>query len=111
MKATVGVSSMTLGGLLKHVALVEDSHFAIKLPGQEPGPPRDAVDWEADPGWEWRTGAQDDPAAVLALWQASWTGPAPLSPGRWPTAASTISATIRPRTAADRPACGACSST
>ena len=53
---------MTLGGLLKHVALVEDSHFAIKLPGQEPGPPRDAVDWEADPGWEWGTGAQDDPA-------------------------------------------------
>lgn len=71
MKVTVGVSSMTLGGLLKHMTLVEDSHFAIKFLGQEPGPPWDAVDWDADPDWEWRTGAEEEPAAVMALWQES----------------------------------------
>jgi uncharacterized damage-inducible protein DinB len=68
-QVTIGASSMTLGGLLKHVALVEDTHFATMLLGQEPGPPWNAVDFEADPDWEWRTGAEEDPAAVMALWQ------------------------------------------
>lgn len=40
---------MTLGGLLKHLALVEDDLFALLLLGQEAGPPWDAVDRDADP--------------------------------------------------------------
>jgi hypothetical protein len=64
-------SAMTLGGLLKHLALVEDTYAAVHLTGQPPGPPWDAVDFDADPEWEWRTAADDSPAELYALWQAA----------------------------------------
>jgi len=69
MRATTAASSMTLGGLLKHLALVEDDMFAQKLLGHAPAAPWDAVDWDADPNWEWRTAADDSPAELLALWE------------------------------------------
>ncbi|MEU7581015.1 DinB family protein [Streptomyces sp. NPDC041068] len=72
MRATVGASSVTLGGLLKHLALVEDTHFARLLLAQEkPGPPWDAVDWEATPDWEWQSAADDTPEELLTLWQGA----------------------------------------
>ena len=61
-------SSMTLGGLLKHLALVEDEYFSRRLLGREPGQPWDAVDWDADPDWEWHSAAGDSPEQVYALW-------------------------------------------
>jgi hypothetical protein len=36
MQATVGASSMTLGGLVKHLALVEDHYFSVRLFGRKP---------------------------------------------------------------------------
>jgi hypothetical protein len=51
LQATVGASTITLGGLLKHLALVEDDWFSEKLRGHELGPPWNAVDWDADPHW------------------------------------------------------------
>ena len=69
MRATVGASSMTLGGLLKHLALVEDDYFTGRLQGRELGAPWDAVDWDADPDWEWRTAAEDTPEQLMALWE------------------------------------------
>ena len=71
LRATVGASSMTLGGMLKHLALVEDAWFSRSLHGQGYQPPWDAVDWAADPDWEWRTAADDSPDELRALWQAS----------------------------------------
>jgi hypothetical protein len=71
MRATVGASSMTLGGLLKHLALVEDDYFQRRLRGRSPGIPWEVVDWNADPQWEWRTGAEDPPDEVMALWEGS----------------------------------------
>jgi uncharacterized damage-inducible protein DinB len=71
LAATTAASSMTLGGLVKHMALVEADWLVVKLAGQPYGPPWDEVDFEADPDWEWRTGAQDDPAAVYALWRSA----------------------------------------
>jgi len=71
MRATVGASSMTLGGLVKHVALVEDHYFTHRLHGRDIGPPWNAVDFDTDPEWEWRTGAEDGPEQVLALWRAA----------------------------------------
>ena len=61
-------STMTLGGLVKHLALVEDWTAASKLKGQSPGAPWDAVDFESDPDWEWRTGAEDDPQELRATY-------------------------------------------
>jgi uncharacterized damage-inducible protein DinB len=69
LTATVGASSMTLGGLLKHLALVEDEYFSVRLPGREPGPPWDAVDWDADPDWDWHSAAGDTPQQLMTLWQ------------------------------------------
>ena len=62
---------MTLGGLLKHLALVEDSWFGERLLGRPEGPPWDGVDWDADPDWEWRTAADDSPESLRTLWEAS----------------------------------------
>jgi hypothetical protein len=60
LEAMVGASSITLGGLLKHLARVEDDYFSGKLLGRDPGLPWDAVDWDADPDWEWHSAAVRD---------------------------------------------------
>ncbi|WP_319787768.1 DinB family protein [Streptomyces sp. AK08-01B] len=69
LRATTAASSMTLGGLVKHVALVEADWLAVKLAGHEYGAPWDAVDFDADPDWEWRTGALDSPDDVYTVWR------------------------------------------
>lgn len=71
LDATVGVSSMTLGGLLKHLAYVEDSWFSRALHGHDQRPPWDDVDWEADPDWDWHSAAEDSPHQLLALWRGA----------------------------------------
>jgi uncharacterized damage-inducible protein DinB len=68
LQARVGVSSMTLGGMLKHLALVEEGWFLRSLHGRDLGAPWNTIDWEADPDWEWRTAAEDTPEQLLALW-------------------------------------------
>ena len=62
---------MTLGGMLKHLALVEDGWCSGALTGAGRMPPFDAVDWESDPDWEWRTAVADRPEDLFALWQQS----------------------------------------
>jgi len=69
LQATVGASSMTLGGLLKHLAYVEDYWFSQRLHGQDRRPPWDTVDWKADPDWEWHSAAEDTPEQLFGLWQ------------------------------------------
>jgi uncharacterized damage-inducible protein DinB len=73
MQATTAASSMTLGGLVKHLALVEADWLAVKLAGQEYGSPWDSVDFESDPDWEWRTGALDPPEQTYGLWRDAVT--------------------------------------
>lgn len=69
LRATLGPSTMTLGGLLKHLALVEDDMFSVKLHGRPPQPPWDTIDWDADPDWEWHSAAEDSPEQLMSLWQ------------------------------------------
>jgi hypothetical protein len=61
-------SSLTLGGLLKHLALVEDHMFTVKYDGAPLGTPWPEIDWDADPEWEFRTAAEDPPETLYALW-------------------------------------------
>jgi uncharacterized damage-inducible protein DinB len=69
LAATHPPSTMTLGGMVKHLAYVEDNWFVEFFLGQEaPQPWRDA-DWDADPDWEWTTGATDDAAALRAQFE------------------------------------------
>jgi uncharacterized damage-inducible protein DinB len=69
LRATVGASSMTLGGLLKHLAYVEEDWFSRSLHGRERQRPWDTVDWKADPDWEWHSAAEDTPEQLQTLWQ------------------------------------------
>jgi uncharacterized damage-inducible protein DinB len=69
LSATVAVSTMTLGGILKHLAWVEDNWFSRWLGGNEPGSPWNTVDWGADPDWEWHSAATDTPEQLIALWE------------------------------------------
>src|ERR1700735_3291311 len=64
----VAKSSLTLGGLLKHLALAEDHQFGAKYDGTPPGAPWASVDWDATPDWEFATAADDAPEALYALW-------------------------------------------
>ncbi len=68
LRATLGPSAITLGGLLKHMALIEDDYFSVRLLGHERAAPFNTVDWKADPEWEWRTAADDNPEDLFALW-------------------------------------------
>jgi len=71
LTATTAKSSMTLGGLVKHMALVETDWLVVKLAGRPYGTPWDEVDFDADPDWDWRTGALDAPEEVYALWRSA----------------------------------------
>ena len=68
LQTKVAASSVTLGGLLKHMALVEDVWFSCFLHGNDRRPPFDTVDWKANRDWEWNTAAEDSPEELRALW-------------------------------------------
>ena len=64
----VASSSLTLGGLLKHLALCEDHMFGAEYDGTPPGQPWSEVDWDADPDWEFATAAGDSAETHYGLW-------------------------------------------
>jgi uncharacterized damage-inducible protein DinB len=69
----VAESTMTLGGMLKHLALVEESWFSERLWDNDQALPWADVDWDADPDWDWHSAAGETPEYILALWQESVT--------------------------------------
>jgi uncharacterized damage-inducible protein DinB len=69
MNVTVAASSLTLGGLLKHMAFVEDLWFNYHLNNRDRQPPWNSVDWANDRDWDWRTAADHSPEELFALWQ------------------------------------------
>jgi uncharacterized damage-inducible protein DinB len=54
-------STLTLGGLLNHLALVEDSWFRVRFAGLPDDELWAGVDWDADPDFEFRTAAELEP--------------------------------------------------
>ena len=52
LSATLGPSSMTLGGMLKHLARFEDDMSSEWLHGREQRPPWVSVDWNTDHDWD-----------------------------------------------------------
>ena len=68
LRTSVGASSLTLGGLLKHLARAEDQMFSTKLSGAPMGPPWDTADWAGDPDWDFTSAAGDSPEYLYALW-------------------------------------------
>ena len=68
LNATTAKSSMSLGGLVKHMAYVENHWFSKWLYGNEIGTPWDTVDWDADPDWDWNSAADDSPDDLIGFW-------------------------------------------
>lgn len=64
-------STMTLGGLLKHTALVEVDWLVGAFLGEPIGEPWDSVDWDADRDWEWHSAADDSPEYLRTLFDES----------------------------------------
>jgi hypothetical protein len=67
MATTVGTSAITLGGLLRHLARVEEDSFAWKLHDRQPQPAWTEADWDRD--WAWT--ADDDPETLWRQWHAA----------------------------------------
>jgi hypothetical protein len=62
-------STMTLGGLLKHLALVEYKYAPAWADAPQPvWRPWETVDFETDPDWDWRTAADDSPEEIYGIW-------------------------------------------
>lgn len=68
LAARVGASTLTLGGLLKHLAVVEDYTFTQKLSGaplEGPWPP----EWTDD--WPFTSAADEPPQALYGYWDSA----------------------------------------
>jgi len=71
LRRTIASSTMTLAGLLKHMAYVEDHWFSgmlLDLPRMSPWA---EVDWAATPDWEWESAAREPADVVRAQWSTS----------------------------------------
>jgi uncharacterized protein DUF664 len=66
MRRTLGPSTVTLGGLLKHLALVEDHYFTHQLLGR--GYPAVWAPMAEEHQWDWTSAAQDSPEQLRTLW-------------------------------------------
>jgi len=66
LRRTHPPSTMTLAGLIKHMAFVEDG-FTANAHGRPLGPPWDARDWVANDEWGWESAVTDEPEALYAL--------------------------------------------
>jgi uncharacterized damage-inducible protein DinB len=68
LNARLATSTMTLGGIVKHMCYVEAWWFSKILHGVDPGP-EFSLDLDED-DWGWLSAAADTPGQLRALWQA-----------------------------------------
>lgn len=66
MRRTLGPSTVTLGGLVKHLALVEDHYFTHQLHGRDYPAVWAPVAKKED--WEWTSAGDDSPEQLRTLW-------------------------------------------
>ena len=68
LQTRIGASSLTIGGLLKHLAWAEDLMFTTKLRGEPIG-----SQWagHTEEDWEFTSAAADTPEQLYALWDGT----------------------------------------
>jgi uncharacterized damage-inducible protein DinB len=64
-------SSLTLAGLLYHLALNEESWMEVHFAGLPERPPWTGVDWDADPDWEFLTATTMAPDELRERYRAA----------------------------------------
>ena len=93
LSTTIGASTLTLGGLLKHLASVEDYYFTVKMRGEPIGEP-----WEPRVGTAATTGSSSPPPTTPPPSSTRCTTAPSGAPARgwappWRTAGSTSRST------------------
>ena len=68
LQTRIGASALTLGGLLKHLAITEDFIFTVKLTGDPVGEPWESL-WDGTDDWEFTSAAGDPPEKLYAFWE------------------------------------------
>jgi hypothetical protein len=71
LQTRISSSTLTLGGLLKHLAAAEDFHFASKLSGEPIGDPWLEMGWDETNDWEFSSAAHDPPETLYALYDGA----------------------------------------
>ena len=77
LRTRIGASSLTLGGLLKHLPAVEHHTFGTKLRGDPVGPPWDALrppdggTWRPSSAVTFASAVDDSPQQLYALWDGA----------------------------------------
>lgn len=64
-------SVLTLAGLLKHLALVEDDWIQVRFLGRPELEPWASAPWGEDRDWEFHTAEHEDPEELRALYRAA----------------------------------------
>jgi len=68
---TLGPSTLTLGGLVKHMAFVEDHWFAYRFAGHGYPEPWASAPWNDDHDWELNSAVDDMPDEIFELFDAA----------------------------------------
>jgi len=67
----VASSELTLAGLTKHLALVEDSWFQERFLGRGEQEPWASAPFDDDPDWEFHSALDDEPTSLVGLYEAA----------------------------------------
>ena len=68
LRARIAASDLTLGALMKHLALVEDYASTTKITGRPPGDPWSPGTWD---DWGFATAGDDPPAMLYARYDGA----------------------------------------
>jgi uncharacterized damage-inducible protein DinB len=71
LQVRIGASALTLGGLLKHLAAVEDYIFTTKLSGEPIGAPWNGTGWDGSNDWEFTSAVNDTAEQLYSLWDGA----------------------------------------
>lgn len=71
LNASIGASTLTLGGLLKHLAAMEDYNSTVKLTGEPLGEPWEGFGWDGSNDWEFESAAEDTPEQLYAIYDGA----------------------------------------
>ena len=71
MRLQIAASKLTLGGLLKHMAYVEDDWSHRSILGAGKREPWASVDWQTNRDWELDSATDDSPEELFAIWETS----------------------------------------
>jgi uncharacterized damage-inducible protein DinB len=69
LRQKLPTSELTLGGLLKHLALVEDDWIQVDFLGGPPLEPWASAPWDDDRDWEFHSAADDEPEVLRELYR------------------------------------------